>query len=451
MKKEAYHFIGIGGIGMSALARILLQRGYRVSGSDQNASAILESLKSSGAEIFIGHNAGNITAPAVVICSTAVVKDNPEYQEAQKRGYLIWHRSDLLRKLMEESLPLLVAGTHGKTTTSSLLAHVLVKSGLDPSYAIGGIVCSLGTNGQSGKGAHFVAEADESDGTFLKYRGFGGIITNIDNDHLDYWESDEKLEEGFSQFATQINSPEHLFVCIDDERIERLKLPGVKYGFNESADLCVLNFRQEGWNTLFDISFEGKKYADIELPLIGGHNVLNASAVFGLALKLELTESAIRSAFKTFQGVGRRAEKKGEYGQIAIYDDYAHHPTEIFATLRAMKSAVGKRRLVVAFQPHRYTRTKDCMDLFAEVFDVADTLILTDIYSAGEKPIEGVTGHALFEKIGQKSAVALHYFSRAKLVEGLHSLLRKDDVLLTMGAGDITKVGPELLQKFAHA
>lgn len=452
MKKEAYHFIGIGGIGMSALARILLQRGHPVSGSDQSSSPIVEELKNLGAEIFISHAAANISKPAVIVCTTAVIQGNPEYQEAVKLGYPIWHRSDMLRKLMEETQPLLVAGTHGKTTTSSLLAHVMVEAGLAPSFAIGGIVSSLGTNGSMGTGTHFVAEADESDGTFLKYNGFGAIITNIDNDHLDYWKNDEKLEEGFIQFAAQIESPDHLFVCVDDERIVRLKLPGVSYGFNDDAKLHVLNFRQEGWKTLFDLSFEGKEYTDIELSLIGGHNVLNASAVFGLCLRLGITEQKIRKALLTFRGVGRRAEKKGEQNQIAIYDDYAHHPTEIFATLRAMKSAVGKRRLIVAFQPHRYSRTKDCMDLFGEVFDTASELVITDIYSAGEKPIEGVTTDALLEKIRKRCPIEPHYFPRSELVERLHGILKEGDVLLTMGAGDITKVGPEILKKLSmHA
>lgn len=436
---------------MSALARILLQRGYPVSGSDQTASPIVEGLKSEGGEIFIGHAASNVSKPATIICSTAVVKGNLEYEEAKKRGYPIWHRSDMLRKLMEGSLPLLIAGTHGKTTTSSILAHVMTEGGLAPSFAVGGIVSSLGTNGRSGKGEYFVAEADESDGTFLKYSGFGGIITNIDNDHLDYWENDEKLEEGFCQFAKQIESPEHLFICIDDERIERLKLPGITYGFNEKADLFILNFKQEGWKTLFDLSFRGKEYIDIELPLIGGHNVLNAAAVFGLCLTLEMPEEAIRRGLITFRGVGRRAEKKGEHGQIAIYDDYAHHPTEIFATLRAVKSAVGKRRLIVAFQPHRFTRTKDCMELFGEVFDTANELVITDIYSAGEKPIEGVTTDALLEKIRKRCPVEPRYFPRPQLVEGLRGMLKEGDVLLTMGAGDITKVGPELLTKLSQA
>jgi UDP-N-acetylmuramate--alanine ligase len=444
---KAYHFIGIGGIGMSALARILLQRGYPVSGSDQAASPLVESLKKEGAKITIGHFASTISEPVIVIYNSQVPKENPEYQEAQKRGYPIWHRSDLLRVLMEGYLPLLVAGTHGKTTTSSLLAHILCESGLSPSFAIGGIVHNLGTNGSNGSGRFFVAEADESDGTFLKYHGHGGIITNIDNDHLDYWETEGKLESGFYQFAEQIPDTDLRFICVDDERLAALKIRGVKYGFHKKADLRVLSFRQEGWQLFFDVEFERKEYTDIALPLIGGHNVLNAAAVFGLCLRLGIEEKKISKAMSCFLGVGRRAEKKGEWGKISCYDDYAHHPTEIFATLRALKKAVGERRLVVAFQPHRFTRTKDCMDLFPDVFEAADELILTDIYAAGEKPLEGITTDALLKKIRMKSTHAPRYFPRQDLVEGISSLLHEGDVLITMGAGDITKVGPQVIEK----
>ncbi len=444
---KAYHFIGIGGIGMSALARILLQRGYPVSGSDQAASPIVEGLKKEGAKITIGHFASTISEPVIVIYNSQVPKENPEYQEAQKRGYPIWHRSDLLRVLMEGYLPLLVAGTHGKTTTSSLLAHILCESGLSPSFAIGGIVHNLETNGSNGSGRFFVAEADESDGTFLKYHGHGGVITNNDNDHLDYWETEGKLESGFYQFAEQIPDTDLRFICVDDERLAALKIRGVKYGFHKKADLRVLSFRQEGWQLFFDVEFERKEYTDIALPLIGGHNVLNAAAVFGLCLRIGIEEKMIRKAMSCFLGVGRRAEKKGEWGKICCYDDYAHHPTEIFATLRALKKAVGERRLVVAFQPHRFTRTKDCMDLFPDVFEAADELILTDIYAAGEKPLEGITTDALMKKIRMKSIHAPHYFPRQDLVDGISSLLHEGDVLITMGAGDITKVGPQVIEK----
>ncbi|MFI5334801.1 MAG: UDP-N-acetylmuramate--L-alanine ligase [Chlamydiales bacterium] len=442
---ETYHFIGIGGIGMSALARILLQRGHKVSGSDQAHSLLLESLKDEGAEIVVGHAAGTIDQKKNVIYNSQVAKDNPEYLQAQKLECPILHRSDLLAMLLEGSKPLLVAGTHGKTTTSSLLAHVLSEAGLFPSLAIGGIVRSLGTNGKHGKGTYFVAEADESDGTFLKYRGFGGIITNIDNDHLDHWLTEQKLEEGFLKFAQNIRSSAHCFICIDDERVRRAKIPGTTYGFQQGADLRITHFHQEGWHLVFNVRFESKEYREIILPLIGQHNALNGAAVFGLALRLGVSEQEIRSALKSFQGVGRRAEKKGEHRHILLYDDYAHHPTEILATLRGLKAAAGERRLVVAFQPHRYSRTKECMDLFPEVFGEADELILTDIYAAGEAPIDGVTTEVLLRKLRVKYPLHLHYFPRRGLATDIVPLLKKGDLLVTMGAGDITKIGPEIL------
>lgn len=449
MTKKTYHFIGIGGIGMSALARILLQRGHKVSGSDQAHSALVESLKNEGAEIVIGHFADTIKEKVSVVYNSQVPKDNPEYLQAEKLGCPILHRSDLLATLLENTRPLLVAGTHGKTTTSALLAHVLTHAGLTPSFAIGGIVRSLGSNGKHGEGAYFVAEADESDGTFLKYSGYGGIITNIDNDHLDYWETEKKLDEGYFAFAEKIRSFAHRFVCIDDPRIVRAKISGITYGFNPGADLRIVRFRQEGWSVFFDIEFEGKSYREIALPLIGRHNVLNAAAVFGLVLRLGQNEKNIRQALMSFQGVGRRAEKKGEERNISVYDDYAHHPTEILTTLRALKQASGGKRLIVAFQPHRFSRTKECMDLFPQVFDEADELILTDIYAAGEKPLEGVTTEALLQKMRVKYPLQLHYFPRKHLSLGLLSLLKSGDLLVTMGAGDITKVGVEILDTLA--
>lgn len=447
---EDYHFIGIGGIGMSALARILLQRGVHVSGSDKSASLITEELKNLGAEIFIGHSAALISRPLTVVYNSDIPLENPEYVEAKKRGYPIWHRSDLLKKLMEGSSPLLVSGTHGKTTTSSLLAHTLVKAGLDPSYAIGGIVRSLGSNGGAGEGGYFVAEADESDGTFLKYSSYGAILTNVDNDHLNFWQTEKRLEDGFKQFATQVSSREHLFFCSDDERLKALNIKGVSYGFDEEAELQVTSYRQEAWKNVFDIHFDGRDFADIEIPLIGGHNVLNAAAVFGLSLRLKVNEQAIRSALKSFEGVGRRAEKKGEYKGVAIYDDYAHHPTEIFATLRAIKTAIGDKRLVVAFQPHRYTRTKDCMDLFPEAFEHADLVLLTDIYAAGEKPLPGVNIESLLKKLQNRCSAEICYHSRPELAHFVSTLLRPKDVFVTMGAGDITKLGPELLEQLKN-
>lgn len=443
--KDHYHFIGIGGIGMSALAHILLQRGIKVSGSDVAASSATDELKKRGAEIFISHSAQNIHPSSIIVYSSDIKEENPELKQAKLHHMPFLHRSELLFQLMKDFSPLLVTGTHGKTTTSSLLAHLLFDAGLDPTFAIGGIVRSLNSNGGHGTGPYFVAEADESDGSFLNYAPFGAIITNIDNDHLAYWNSIENLVDGFKNFASLVQSPQHLIWCGDDETLRSLRLKGFSYGFDQDNDLQIENFRQEGWKNIFDISFEGNQYSEIEIPLVGGHNVLNAAAVFGLGIKINIPEDRIRKAFAHFKGVNRRAEFKGECRGIAVFDDYAHHPTEIFATSRAIKQAIGQRRLIVAFQPHRYTRTQDCLNEFGPAFERADTLILTDIYAARETPIEGVTNEVLLAKIREK-VFDVRYVPRSDLSLFLASFLQQDDVLVTMGAGDITKVGPEVLK-----
>ncbi len=443
--EKRYHFIGIGGIGMSALAHILLQKGCLVSGSDLAHSYVTDGLVQAGAQVYLGHQQENIKQPACVIYSTAVAPSNPEVAHARLQGYPFLHRAQLLHKLMQGYAPLLVAGTHGKTTTSSLLAHLLVEAGLHPAFAVGGIVKSLGSNGGHGSGPYFVAEADESDGSFLNYTPFGAIVTNIDNDHLDYWKDEAALEKGFKQFIDQTTSPQHLLWCGDDEVLRRLAPPGISYGFDESNQLCILNFRQEGWRIIFDIRFNGQLYEEITVPLIGAHNVLNAVAVFGLGLMISIPEEKIKAAFACFKGVSRRAELKGQVDLISIVDDYAHHPTEIFATLHALKQAAGHRRLIAAFQPHRYTRTHDCFAEFGPAFEPADVLILTDIYAAGEQPIPNITSEALLNKIRETSAVETHFIKRSELSAYLAKFLKGDDLLVTMGAGDITQVGPEVI------
>lgn len=444
MTAEKYHFIGIGGIGMSGLARILLQKGSEVSGSDSSSSTIIESLQKQGAEIYIGHAAQNIQNPSAVIYSTVIKEENPEVKEARDRKIPFLHRSELLHRLMQDYSALLVTGTHGKTTTSSLLTHLFVEAQLDPTYAVGGLISSLGTNAGYGRGSYFIAEADESDGSFLAYAPFGAIITNIDNDHLDYWKTLEKMIQGFQTFLDKVISQEHLFWCGDDEILRSMKPPGFSYGFDERNDLHIKSFRQEGWKNIFDLCFEGVDYCDIVLPLIGGHNVLNASAVFGMGIKVGISEEEIRKAFLHFKGVSRRAELKWERSGITIFDDYGHHPTEIFATLRAIKHAIADRRLVVAFQPHRYTRTRDCLHEFGPAFEKADLLILTDIYASSESPIDGITSEALLATIRKNSSVNVLYSPRDQLCPFLKKTLQPQDVLVTMGAGDITFVGPEV-------
>ncbi len=445
MLEKHYHFIAIGGIGMSALARILLDRGATVSGSDASSSYVTKGLEKAGAKVCIGHKAENLPATAIVVYSTAIQADNPEMADAKKHGYPMIHRAGLLAELMESHAPLLVAGTHGKTTTSSLLAHVLVAAGSSPSFAVGGIVQSLEKNGGAGNGPYFVAEACESDGSFLLYPGYGGIITNIDNDHLDYWKEMPALIEGYRRFAENIRVKEHLFLCADDPLLKGLVQGAKSYGFDPSANAHIAEFRQTGWKIVFDLAIEGCVYRDIEIPLAGRHNALNAAAVFALVLSLGIPEDAIRKAFLTFAGIGRRLEKKGEMRGIEIYDDYGHHPTEIAATLEAVRAGLQGRRLIVAFQPHRYTRTRDCLEDFGPAFRAADLVYLTDIYSAGEKPIPGIDTKTLMTHMEKANLRSLLYTSRDELAQELSKELRKDDTLVTLGAGDITKVSGELL------
>jgi UDP-N-acetylmuramate--alanine ligase len=433
------HFIGIGGIGMSALARIALQKGLKVSGSDLSHSAVIELLISEGAEVSIGHEEKNIQSGARVVYSSDIKENNPEFSKARKEQNPMFHRSEFLGELMRGTKPLLVTGTHGKTTTSSLLAHVLISAGLDPSFALGGIPTSLGSNGGHGKGAYFVAEADESDGSFLKYPGFGAIITNLEDDHMNYWKTHENLVRGFQTFSLE---KELLVWCHDDHELCGLKLGGFSYGFDPKSSAQILKWRQEGWKLFFDLCFKDHVYADLEIPLLGKHNVLNATAVFVMAMTLGVSEQAIRAAFKSFQGVKRRLEKRCEIMSVEIYDDYGHHPTEIQATLKAVKRAIGEKRLVVVFQPHRYTRTQECFDEFVKSFDAADVVVLTDIYSAREAPIPGITGESLFQAVGRD-----FFFNRENLSVGLEAILRPHDVLVTMGAGDITGLADKIQER----
>lgn len=442
---QKYHFIGIGGIGMSGLARILLSKNVSVTGSDLVTSHVTEKLIQEGAKVFIGHSAQYIPQDAHVVYNTDIKQDNPEYQAAITRKIPLLHRSDLLRELMQGYKSISVTGTHGKTTTTALLTTVLIKAGMSPSYAVGGIVTQLRSNAGYGNGTYFVAEADESDGTFLKYHSHGAIVTNIDFDHMNYFKTESNLISSFSQFINQVQNPEYLFWCGDDERLTGLRPPGTCYGFGTNCTLRACNLVQNGWQQLFDIEYNGKKYTNVALNLIGKHNVSNALAVFGLSISLGIREEDIRTAFANFEGVSRRCEKKGEVGEVLILDDYAHHPTEILATLSGIRSAIGKRRLIVAFQCHRYTRTRDCLGTFGGIFDAANHLIMTDLYTAQEPAIPGVTVDAVIKEIKQKShSLPVHYVPRSDLTDYLINFTQHNDVVITMGAGDITRVGGEI-------
>jgi UDP-N-acetylmuramate--alanine ligase len=446
-KLKKYHFIGIGGIGMSALARILLDKEIPVSGSDLTRSDTTEQLTCKGATIYKGHSANHISAEDIVVFNSQIQKSNPEYEAALSLKCPIMHRSELLAHLMRGSQTLAVAGAHGKTTTSSLLATALIEGGFDPTFAVGGMIAGL--NGKLGKGGFFVAEADESDGTFLNYYPDGAIITNIASEHLDHYKTEEALQQAFATFFSHIKEERLLFYCGDDPLLSTLaKGRGISYGFEKKNTLKIENYRQEGWSSLFDLHFENKLYPDVKVALIGEHNALNAAAVFGLSLHLGAAVEKIRAALENFPGVGRRCEKRGEVGSVLFLDDYGHHPTEIGKTLAAVKKAIQGRRLVVVFQPHRYTRIRNLLHKFCTAFEMADLLYVTDIYAALEQPIPGIDARLLVENIQKTSTVPCTYLPKERWCEELKTALQPHDVLLTLGAGDITRLHADLIREF---
>jgi len=440
------HFIGIGGIGMSGLAQILLSQNIQVTGSDLAESRVTKKLVEAGATLFIGHCASYIKSGTTVVYTSDIKENNPEYLAAKNLQCPLLHRSDLLKLLMQKYQTLAVTGTHGKTTTSSLLTWVLHVAGQDPSFAVGGMIAQLDANAKHGDGKYFVAEADESDGSFLRYNPFGGIITNIGLDHMNYYQTEEVLEKAFNTFATQVESQQHLFWCRDDVRLQKLNISGVSYGFNSASDVRILRFKQKGWKTIFDVAYQGKCFPQIEISQIGSYNVLNASAVFGLALKLGLEEHLIRKGLATFPGVGRRCTHRGEVQGILFIDDYAHHPNEIRATLQAIRDAIGEKRLVVLFQPHRYSRTKDCLGSYQGIFEQADLLYITDIYAAGEKEIPGLSHKNILAELTQNPQLLCSYASRQSIAEDVFHKLQPHDVVVTLGAGDIHAAIPEMIQ-----
>lgn len=443
--KEAkqYHFIGIGGVGMSALAHILLQKGYPVTGSDVRDSSVIQGLRSAGAKIQIGHSETNIQGSPIVVYSTAIKESNPEFVKAKSLGCTLIHRSEMLKGLLDEKKSLVVAGSHGKTTVSSLLAYTLKSCGLMPSYVIGGFSDSLRHNGSFGSGDWFVAEGDESDGSFLKMSPFGGILTNVDFDHIGYyWKDKEELLEAFKTFTKQVKNKDLFFYWGDDEWLSKWNPEGVSYGFSKGCALRGSNLSIEDSQCVFDITYKNVRYDDIILNMIGEHNVLNALGVFGLAIELGIEPDEIRLAFESFGGARRRFEWKGEENSITVYDDYAHHPTELKAVLNAVDIIARGRRVFIAFQPHRPTRLKELVDDFAEVFKGLKNVVITDLYLAGEEPIEGITSELLIQKMNRSGLVVV---PRDRLVMHLVEKLQPQDILLTLGAGDITFVADEVL------
>jgi len=453
------HFVGIGGIGMSGIAELLHNLGYEVTGSDLKDSETTRRLRELGIKVSTGHGAENIGNAHVVVISSAVSDDNPEVIEAKRKSLPVIPRAEMLAELARLKYGILVAGTHGKTTTTSLISTILAHCGFDPTVVIGGRLKATGSNARLGQGEFLVAEADESDGSFLKLSPTVAVVTNIDREHMDFFKTIDSLKEAFLSFMNKIPFYGVSIVCIENEHLREL-LPSihrryVTYGFTHDAELRAVNVRKGFMSMSFETIYRGKNIGEFDLPLAGTHNILNSLAAIGAALELQIDISKIREGLKSFGGIQRRFEFKGEVNGIKIFDDYGHHPTEIKAILKAAReglfissqqSDTETGRLFVVFQPHRYTRTKDLMDEFAPSFNDADSLILLAVYSAGEKPIKGANSETLLKRIkkaGHKSAVYIK--DKEKAIEHIITALQRGDMLLTLGAGDVWKIGDEVL------
>jgi UDP-N-acetylmuramate--alanine ligase len=436
---------------MSGIAEVLLNLGYRVSGSDLKETEITKRLKGLGASLSFGHNPENLKDADVVVISSAVRFDNPEVKAAHERNIPVIPRAEMLAELMRLKYGIAVAGAHGKTTTTSLVATVLAKGGIDPTVVIGGKLNAIGSNAILGSGEFMVAEADESDGSFLKLSPTIAIVTNIDAEHLDHYRDLEEIKEAFLSFINKIPFYGLAIVCLDDVHIQdlipRVNKRFITYGLSAQADLRALGLTHEGMNVHFTVLQRDKNLGTIELRIPGRHNVYNALAAVACGLELEIPFSKIRQALGEFGGVQRRFQIRGEVNGVLVVDDYGHHPTEIKATLSAARQ-VWNRRLIVVFQPHRYTRTQYLFKEFLTAFYQTDILILTEIYPAGEDPIAGISAKKLYKGIkehGHKQVLFVP--DREEILGHLHSLLKPGDVVLIMGAGDIWQVGEELLKR----
>src|SRR5919106_292133 len=412
-KKHRVHFVGIGGIGMSGIAEVLLNLGYGVSGSDLHESEATRRLRSFGAQVFVGHQEENLSAhPSVVVISTAVKYSNPEVLEARRRQIPVIPRAEMLAELMRMRYGVAVAGSHGKTTTTSMISAVLSTAGLDPTMVIGGRVHMFGANAKMGQGEFLVAEADESDGSFLLLSPTIAVVTNIDKEHMDFHQSMERLNESFLTFMNKVPFYGFAVLCIDDANVRGL-LPKVRkrfatYGLSAEADFSAQNLRMTAAGVEFAVLHRGKLLGDLRLHLPGRHSATNALAAVAVAHELEIPFSRTGEALGAFTGIHRRFEVKGEPNGILVIDDYGHHPTEIRATIGAIRDS-WKRPLTVVFQPHRYSRTRDLFDEFLTAFEGADRLVLTDIYAAGEDPIDGVTSEVLYQAIKRKGHLEVEF------------------------------------------
>ena len=450
---QRLHFIGIGGIGMSGIAEVLLNLGYDIHGSDLRVSKTTDRLSALGAEIKIGHAAENLNNADVVVTSTAVSTDNPEVRQAHRQGVPVIRRAEMLAELMRLKYGIAVAGTHGKTTTTSLLATILGDGGIDPTVVIGGRLKSISTNAKLGDGEYLLAEADESDGSFLNLVPTLAIITNIDPEHLDHWTGGmEQVRAAFIDFANKVPFYGCSVLCLDHPTVQsilpKLEKRYVTYGFTPQADYRASNLRLMDSRVEFSFSRFGEHWGNIILNMIGRHNVQNALAALAVADEIGVPMEVAAASLESFQGVGRRFETKGEANGVLVVDDYVHHPAEIQATLLAARESY-RRRMVVLFQPHRYSRTRDLMDDFATCFHEADVVLVTDIYAASEQPIEGVSAKSLVDEIRKRGHHAVEYIAGGEeaWVLALLEHVRPGDMVLTLGAGNIVRASEALMHE----
>ncbi len=442
-----YHLIGIGGIGMAGLASLLLAKGHKISGSDIKETILLCKLREQGAQIFLGHAATNVVNPDYVVYSSAIDRANPEMTAARQKKIPLLKRAELLSQTIGDQLSITVAGAHGKTTTTSMVGQLLQDGGLKPTIAVGGIVNQGSYNASLGQGKYFVAEVDESDGSFLYFSPYYSIITNVDFEHVDYYHNWKNILNAYRKFIERTHSQGCVIGCGEDARLANLlkesRRPCLLYGFSREFDVCAENIFVDGHSSRFDCYVRGKKEGTVTLNVPGRHNVLNALACVGVGEKLSLPFAVIAESLGKFLGVERRFQLKFKNEDYQVYDDYGHHPTEIRATLEAAR-ALKPKRLVVAFQPHRYTRTKFLMDEFVASLILSDYLMITDIYAASEKPIAGISARDLAEKIKQKNVNTVTYLPKEEITKHITQILSPGDMILTLGAGDITKISDEL-------
>jgi len=454
MYQKAYkiHFVGIGGIGMSGIAELLISLGYKVSGSDLKSSPITRRLKKQGATIYIRHKKEQVKDANVCVTSTAISSDNPEVIQAKENMIPIIPRAEMLAELMRIKYSIAISGAHGKTSTTAMVSEVLNTAGLDPTVIIGGLLKTLDTNALHGKGEFIVAEADESDGSFLKYSPAVAIVTNIDLEHLDYYKGIDEIKEKFVRFINSVPFYGLSILCLDNEHIQNI-LPKISvryttYGMTAQADTQAKDIHFKGNQSFFTVFHNKEKLGNVTLNLAGEHNISNALASIATGLELNIDFEIIKKALEKIEGVKRRLEIKGEKKGILVMDDYGHHPTEIRATLEAVRRSYSKKRIIVLFQPHRYTRTRELFDDFTRSFYRSDILILLPIYAASENKIQGITSEKLLLGIkahGHKNVSFAADFKKA--ISAIEKIIKKDDLILTLGAGDIYTLGEKLLDK----